>query len=405
MKDLKIFHIEYTCTGCGACVSACPKNCLVMGVDHDGFYFPQYRINSCIECHFCEKVCHILNPQEKNTVVPGNSFIFWHKDENIRQESSSGGTFTLFAQHVMQRGGAVYGSRYNPERERLEVTSSDICGLEPLKKSKYVESYLGDAFFKIGNDLLNDRLVLYCGTPCQAAGLKQYLAKRHISTNNLILIDFACHGVPTNKLLTDFKREFEINNRKVVDIVFRHKDFKDNRCPWHELTMKLKFSDETYKVIYSHSYYYYYYYHFFDISNCLRRSCYNCHLVDNSVADITIGDFWDIAKYRKEIDDNKGISFLKFHNSKWLNLFIQLSEHQFVEKLPDEILTDPYNKQSKMSLLPEREKFLTLIRMNGYVRGRRKYYGIKGFYKYFFITSLKAFVRRVLLLTIWKKRK
>ena len=397
MRDLKILHIQDTCTGCGACVSVCPKQCLTMVEDTDGFYYPYQVTDSCVECHLCEKACHIITQANNLSEVSNDTYIFWQKDEHVRQMSSSGGAFSLFAQYVIDNGGIVFGSRYNSERERLEVTSSDDCGLAPLRKSKYVESYVGDSFREIAQQLKANRMVLYCGTPCQAAGLRQYLSLRKISDKKLLLIDFACHGVPTNKLFTAFKRTLEDSKSKVTAVDFRYKALNDKNDNWHSATMKVDYKSGNKKIIYTNSSFYFGYYYFFYCSICLRLSCYNCHQVDHSEADVTIGDFWDIYKYKKELDDNKGISFLKFNDPKWVGLFKDLASTHFVEKLPNGVLTDPYNKRNKLRLLAEREKFLGLMRKFGYKKAKRKYYGVKGYVKYYIIFSLKALIRRLIL--------
>ena len=54
------------CTGCGACASICPKGCILMKEDREGFLQPVIEKTECIKCHRCEKVCPILNPETIN---------------------------------------------------------------------------------------------------------------------------------------------------------------------------------------------------------------------------------------------------------------------------------------------------------------------------------------------------
>ena len=169
----QIFNIKDTCTGCGACTSVCPKGCLKLDPDQDGFYYPSFINDNCVDCHLCEKVCHVLSSSEEKPISRCNFYVYRTYDESLRQQSTSGGAFSLFAQYVIDHGGVVYGSRYNGSKERLEVCSSDICGIGPLRKSKYIESYLGNTFAEIKKKLHEGKIVLYCGTPCQAAGLRQ----------------------------------------------------------------------------------------------------------------------------------------------------------------------------------------------------------------------------------------
>lgn len=46
------------CCGCGACYQACPKNCITMEADKEGFLYPKVQLDLCINCKICEK--HVL---------------------------------------------------------------------------------------------------------------------------------------------------------------------------------------------------------------------------------------------------------------------------------------------------------------------------------------------------------
>lgn len=393
--DLKILHITETCTGCGACTSVCPKGCLELKPDQDGFYYPEANLQACIECHSCEKVCHILTPIENKPIERRDFFAYKTQDDTLRQESTSGGAFSLFANYVISQGGVVFGSRYNGEKERLEVCGSDICGIAPLRKTKYIESYVGPSFARIRSILKDGKWVLYCGTPCQAAGLRHYINSTHTPCDKLIIIDFACHGVPSNSLFTRFKRRLESKKKKVVDTEFRVKEPADPKTDWHTQTLRLTYSDGTRKVFRRNSCYFYYYWPF-DVSCSLRRSCYDCHQVDNSQADITIGDFWDIKNFPQIKDDNKGYSFIKIHNEDLLPLLQELTKDAFCQHLPDDLVKDPYNKSNKLHLLSQRDSFLSYTRNNEYYTAVRKYFGGWFVFRNTTGSQLKTFCRRLI---------
>ena len=38
------------CCGCGACAKACPKQCIRMVADGEGFVFPQVDADTCVNC-------------------------------------------------------------------------------------------------------------------------------------------------------------------------------------------------------------------------------------------------------------------------------------------------------------------------------------------------------------------
>ena len=49
------------CCGCQACANICPKQCISMRADEEGFLYPHVDKTACVSCGLCEKVCPILN--------------------------------------------------------------------------------------------------------------------------------------------------------------------------------------------------------------------------------------------------------------------------------------------------------------------------------------------------------
>ena len=50
---------KINCCGCSACVSICPKQCITMQGDEEGFLYPWIDKEKCINCGLCDKVCMI----------------------------------------------------------------------------------------------------------------------------------------------------------------------------------------------------------------------------------------------------------------------------------------------------------------------------------------------------------
>ena len=96
---------KYNCCGCSACAQRCPKQCITMQMDNEGFLYPQIDTSKCIDCHLCEKVCPVIN-QDK-TRIPLNIYAAKNPDDEIRRLSSSGGIFTLLAKQTIKDGGVV----------------------------------------------------------------------------------------------------------------------------------------------------------------------------------------------------------------------------------------------------------------------------------------------------------
>lgn len=389
--DLKILQIDDACTSCGACANICPKGCIHLEPNEEGFFYPNYNATDCIECGLCEKVCHVVTPQEHCAPSTEHFYLYHSKDESLLEASSSGGGFSLFADWILAQGGVVFGSCYNGDNERLEVFSTEQTSLASLRKSKYLESFTGKAFSEIRKLLLEGRHVLYCGTPCQVRGLKQYLKVTHTNIDLLLTIDFACHGVPSNAHFKQFKSMFEKSGKKVVEVDFRHKDFSKNMM-WHNMTLRLGFSDGTEKMFPRFSYYYYYYEPFFN-NLFLRKSCYQCDIALHSDADIILGDFWGISKYRKELDDNKGMSFICVNNERYMPLWEKLSKDSFSEHLPFEAVAYQYEdkREIRAKQLKVRNGFVKSIKEKGYRKAVLNHYGRINIYK----MLLKSFVKQI----------
>lgn len=186
---------KYNCCGCGACAQCCPKQCITLDVDKEGFSYPVVDTSVCVDCGLCEQVCPFLHPYEKRE--PLRTLAAYNTQEEVRMQSSSGGIFSLLAEKVIQEGGVVFGARFD---ENWQVTidyTESIDGLSAFRGSKYVQARTGDTFKQCESFLKADRKVLYSGTPCQVAGLKHFLRKEY---GNLLTVDFVCHGVPSPKV-------------------------------------------------------------------------------------------------------------------------------------------------------------------------------------------------------------
>ena len=186
------------CTGCFACFNVCPKNAIYMKEDIYGYIYPEIDTKKCIECHLCEKICPVLN--KVNFKNYQKCFAGFSKNTRIRNNSSSGGIATVFSEKILKSGGIVYGASFKDNCEVEHIRITNIEDLHKLQGSKYVHSYIKDSFKKAKKDLENKKKVLFIGTPCQIAGLKNFLNKEY---NNLLLIDIICHGVPSQKYLKD----------------------------------------------------------------------------------------------------------------------------------------------------------------------------------------------------------
>jgi hypothetical protein len=270
---------------------------------------------------------------------------------------------------ILRYGGAVYGALYDYTNERLEHCSTDVCSLEELRKSKYIESYTGTIFVRVKNDLKQGRWVLFCGTPCQVSGLSLYLEKNKIPTTKLLRVRFVCHGVPSNKFFTEYKHyEEQRFGGKMTKF-----DFRPKNNGWASSDWYMEFSNGKSNRGAFTLYYYYYYYYFFQRNYLLRESCYSCHHLWHEEVDFTIADFWGIAFYKPEYKEAEGLSLVLAHNEKAMTLMRHIAETCSVEELPASATDYIYKdiKYKEMQLY-ERNQMMHSVLKDGYMNVAKK---------------------------------
>jgi Formate hydrogenlyase subunit 6/NADH:ubiquinone oxidoreductase 23 kD subunit (chain I) len=310
-KESEMISIKskYKCCGCNACVQICPKQCIKLLEDKEGFLYPHVDKSSCVKCKLCINACPIINRNEKR--IPCKSFALINKNDTIRLESSSGGAFSLLAERVLKENGVVFGARLNPNNEVVHDYIESIESLHYFRGSKYVQSRIDDTYKQAKSFLNNDRQVLFSGTPCQIAGLKQYLGKEYV---NLLMVDFVCHGVPSPKVWKLYIDSLLI--RQIFQISFRNK-----KHGWRRYSLYIKKSkgdkvDELCEPLTENIYL-----KGFLSDLYLRPSCYKCKFRNfRSGSDMTIADFWGIERCLPEIDDNKGVSAVLIHTNNLLTI-------------------------------------------------------------------------------------
>ncbi len=293
------------CAACGACISACPKRCIRMVEGNDGFLIPQVDSESCVQCGRCQSVCPVNRRPEGADWEDGTYYALWANDAGKRKEGSSGGVFGLLADQVLAKGGVVFGAAYSDDYKSVYQTSTDEVPLIRLKKSKYVESNVGNVFAKVKAELVAGRLVLYCGTACQIDGLKSYLNGEY---ENLLTCDFLCHGVPAAGVFKKYISNLEARYGKV-----KHVDFRSKAFGWKAYCSRVEFVSG--KVYLRTKFLDPYLRTFFE-NAVLRKSCYECGRLQRSNADITLGDWWRVTEADDVCDTDEGVSLVGVHTEK-----------------------------------------------------------------------------------------
>lgn len=299
------------CNGCHACFAICPKRCISMVVDKEGFFYPKIDKQHCIDCGLCEKICPTLNKMDDNN-KKGIAYAAINKDAQIRMNSSSGGAFFALATKIIEQGGVVFGASFNENFELVHTYAETLEEVQKFCGAKYIQSKIGESYCFVEQFLKNGRIVLFTGTPCQIGGLRAYLQKEY---DNLFTQDLICHGVPSPLVWEKYKeyRKKKDGRDKPEKIMFRSKEEG-----WKKFSLVFSYSDMKYRECFNKDLYM----KLFLNNLCLRPSCYECAFkTDMRASDLTLADFWGIKNILPKMDDDKGTSLIFVNSPKGQELF------------------------------------------------------------------------------------
>ena len=299
------------CTGCAACKNSCPKSAIMMVENEEGFLYPFVDNQLCVDCGLCKNVCPINAKQIDCDRIPF-AYAVQCSEDKIRDKSSSGGVFSLIAEYIIDQGGFVFGAAFNDKYNVEHISCGIKDDLYKMQGSKYVQSDVGETFKESEQYLLNNKKVLFTGTPCQIGALRAYLKKDY---PNLYTSDLICHGVPSPLVL----RKYIEYREKIADSKVEHISFRDKRTGWKTYSVQFEFIDNTEyckKLVEDP------YMRIFLQDLSIRNSCYNCVFkTKHRQADITLADFWGLKEVVPEFDDDKGTSLVLLHSEKGQDLF------------------------------------------------------------------------------------
>lgn len=371
------------CCGCNACAAICPRKCIVMTEDKEGFLYPSVNKDDCIGCNACTRVCPM---QHTVAEVPTKQvgYLVQHKDEAIRMESSSGGAFSAIAHYIIEQGGVVFGAAYDENFQVVHRYTEDEDEIRAFRNSKYVQSVLHGRFQEVKKFLEAGRMVCFSGTPCQVEGLVRYLKRPY---ENLLLVDVVCHGV-SSPLIWEKYLEYQNVVEKGVDSI----RFRDKYYGYKYSTMTLicggkkiyhagAQKDPMLRAFFS------------DI--CDRPSCYQCTFKKRyRISDITLWDCFSVYDFDKDMDDDKGTTRVLCHSEKGVNVMqIALSQLNYKEIDPDKLVKGSKEMFTSVKMNPNREQFLLdAANMTGEELFER-YYPIT------FKVKLKTKIRTLLVIT------
>lgn len=302
---------KHNCCGCGACAERCPKGCIAMREDAEGFLYPEVDRSACIGCGLCESVCPYNGKHDGRE--PADVLAVKNRNGGDRMASSSGGVFIALAENVVAGGGTVFGAVFDDGWQVAHTCADTVGGLRPMMGSKYVQSRVGGAYARAEKLLKEGRKVMFTGTPCQTAGLRSFLRKEY---DNLLAVDIMCHGVPSPGVWRRYLEDNFTNNggMRITAINFRDK----RKEGWARYNVVIRGTDVDRERELSASVY---------VANpfmrgfmadaYLRPSCHRCPFKHGaSGGDLIIADYWGAARAVPDFADDKGVSLVIVNTEK-----------------------------------------------------------------------------------------
>lgn len=380
------------CTGCGACVQSCPKQCISWTEGEFRFKYPQIDKDICVNCGICERVCPIDKVLQTPTTQKAYAAV--HKDYQVLAKSTSGGAFTAIADAVFAQDGIVYGVAMMDNMQVKHIRTSNKEEFAVLRSSKYLQSDTGNTYQMVEQDLKQGKTVLYSGTPCQIDGLRHFLGKPY---ERLYTVDIVCHGVGSQAYFDkylDFARKRYGN---IKTLRFRSKEYVGWSCGGGVVVVTGS-SDCLKKIPYRD--FDNYYYAYFLSGDIYRKSCYSCKYANmKRVGDFSLGDYWGVEKLHLPLNTFNGCSLLVVNSDKATKFLSKIETMNIKETRVDEAISQ--NEQLKHpSRLPDsrKERIKEFELLTGtqiervYLSKYRKRY-LKGLVKSLIPYKLKVIIR------------
>lgn len=309
-----------SCTGCGACVNACPVQAISMKRDEKGFDHPSVDADACIECGACERACPALGEPCFAGGYPQRvlAAAMVGRDDQLRS-STSGGLGFLLADWMLGQGGVVFGAVYDEDMRVVHEGCADKAQVSRFQGSKYVQSATGNTFAQVKRALVDGKPVLYTGVGCQIDGLKHYL--RGCDTSRLVTVDLLCGGASSPGVFEAYLGQLEEKlGGRVGGYNFRSKRYGYGYLICAAQAGKvsmLRGSDGGFVRTIGAGY--------------VRECCFSCRYAKlQRCSDITIGDFWGL-----DVDEDlwrKGVSLLLVNTEKGGEAIDAVSKSLWIEE-------------------------------------------------------------------------
>ncbi len=305
----KIFEKKEQCYGCTACYNICPKKAITMEADKEGFLYPEIDTDKCIDCKMCVRVCpyHTAGGEQD---YQQKYYAVQHKNKDVVGKSSSGGVFTALSDSILSMQGVVYGASFEEGFVIKHQPATNQIQRDKQRGSKYVQSSMDDMMQLIIADLNAGKKVMFTGSPCQVAGVSNFVQTKRGNLENLYLCDFICHGVASPLVWNGYVDYL----MRIFEGKLERYNFRGKLEGWHNFYPEIVADNQNVSLKYKEKMSFFKLY-----ATCYinRPSCYSCKFTDyGRWSDVTLADFWNVKAVAPQLDDNTGTSQVMINTRK-----------------------------------------------------------------------------------------
>ena len=329
---------EEKCTGCGACVAVCPKQCVSLKHNIDGYWKREVYHEDCIHCNKCIDVCSALCGLHE--LKTDESYVAYANKIDDRKRSSSGGVAYILSKIALDKGYSVAGAVWDLEGLGVKHIVINEKGelLERMRSSKYIQSNTLDVFRAVQNNSI------IFGTPCQIQAFRNVYGEQ----KDILYVGVAGMGGGGYNLLEKYVKFLSnYNSSGIKEIRMR-----DKKRGWMNYGTHVFFNDgsEYYQDKYKDPFC-----QCFNFGHAIQNLCMdNCRWGCKSAADIRIGDAWEYADAFSYKIAKNGLS----------SIFVQTKQgRQWVQRLQERMILIPVDgKKQEACGVSSNEFLLEMLR-------------------------------------------
>ncbi len=351
-----------------------------------------------ISIDYLKEICGTKSPEETKRCYVG-----FNTNVNQSFKSSSGGAFSALASYFIQNlNGVVYGASMVFEDGLLQckhIRIDNINELSRIQGTKYLRSNFNHVFSQIELDLQNGRKVLFSGTSCQIASIKNKINY----SENLYTIDLVCHGVPLDSIKNDYISFIEKKySGKLIDMSFRRKDITYNgKMMPYVMTFKIldsKGRTTEHYVVRPDSVFY----AMFMSRAGYVKGCYSCKYASpDKPGDITLGDYRPTDTERRffGLDEKKIYSTILANTKVGQQLLDSADEYLSLSEVPFKTLINHHHNLIHPSISSGiGERYYSKYQKGGFKLLRR--YFLMSNYKEKCISLMRSVYRKTIRLIV-----